>query len=150
MGKKDKSTRHQKPTTKQTNLAATYQGVLDIAKSGMGFVMVPNMENDILVFPTDFNTALKGDEVKVKITKIRQGTGKKEGKILEVVKRKQVSFSGVMQVSERHAFFIPNTITPMPDIYIPLNKLNGAKDKDRVIVQLTTWDKASKNLKEKY
>jgi ribonuclease R len=32
----------------------------------------------------------------------------------------------------------------MPDIYIPLNKLNGAKDKDRVIVQLTTWDKASK------
>jgi len=144
MGKKDKSTRHQKPTTKQTNLAATYQGVLDIAKSGMGFVMVPNMENDILVFPTDFNTALKGDEVKVKITKIRQGTGKKEGKILEVVKRKQVSFSGVMQVSERHAFFIPNTITPMPDIYIPLNKLNGAKDKDRVIVQLTTWDKASK------
>jgi len=144
MGKKEKSTRHKKPTTKQTNLAATYQGVLDIAKSGMGFVMVPNMENDILVFPTDFNTALKGDEVKVKITKIRQGTGKKEGKILEVVKRKQVSFSGVMQVSERHAFFIPNTITPMPDIYIPLNKLNGAKDKDRVIVQLTTWDKASK------
>jgi ribonuclease R len=144
MGKKEKSNRHKKTTTKQTNLAATYQGVLDIAKSGMGFVMVPNMENDILVFPTDFNTALKGDEVKVKITKIRQGTGKKEGKILEVVKRKQVSFSGVMQVSERHAFFIPNTITPMPDIYIPLNKLNGAKDKDRVIVQLTTWDKASK------
>ena len=144
MGKKEKSTRHKKTTTKQTNLAATYQGVLDIAKSGMGFVMVPNMENDILVFPTDFNTALKGDEVRVKITKIRQGTGKKEGKILEVIKRKQVSFAGVMQVSERHAFFIPNTITPMPDIYIPLNKLNGAKDKDRVIVQLTTWDKASK------
>jgi transcription termination factor Rho len=44
MGKKEKSTRHKKTTTKQTNLAATYQGVLDIAKSGMGFVMVPNME----------------------------------------------------------------------------------------------------------
>lgn len=144
MGKKEKNTRHKKTTTKQTNLAATYQGVLDIAKSGMGFVMVPKMENDILVFPTDFNTALKGDEVRVKITKIRQGTGKKEGKIIEVVKRKQVSFAGVMQVTARHAFFIPNTITPMPDIYIPLNKLNGAKDKDRVIVQLTTWDKASK------
>ena len=54
MGKKEKSTRHKKTTTKQTNLAATYQGVLDIAKSGMGFVMVPNMENDILVFCYDF------------------------------------------------------------------------------------------------
>ena len=131
-------------TTKQTNLAATYRGVLDIAKSGMGFVIVPNIENDILVFPTDFNTALKGDEVAVKITKIRQGSGKKEGKVIEVIKRKQVSFSGTMQVMDKHAFFIPSTIYPMPDIYIPMNKLNGAKDKDRVIVKLTNWEKASR------
>ena len=131
-------------TTKQTNLATTYRGVLDIAKSGMGFVMVANMENDILVFPTDFNTALKGDEVAVKITKIRQGSGKKEGKVLEVLKRKQVSFAGTMQVMEKTAFFIPSTIYPMPDIYVPLNKLKGAKDKDRVIVQLTKWENANR------
>ena len=145
MGTKKKTTKNKKTvTTKQTNLAATHQGILDIAKSGMGFVIVKNMENDILVFPTDFNTALKGDEVVVKITKIRQGSGKKEGKILSIIKRKQVSFSGVMQVNERHAFFIPNSITPMPDIFVPLNKLKGAKDKDRVIVQLTKWEKSSK------
>lgn len=130
--------------TKHTQVTNTYIGILDIAKSGMGFVIVTNLENDILVFPTDFNTALKGDEVRVKITKIRQGSGKKEGKVIEVVKRKQISFSGTLQVSARHAFFIPNTITPMPDIFIPLNKLNGAKDKDKVIVQLTKWDKSSK------
>jgi ribonuclease R len=145
MGTKKKTTKNKKTTTtKHTQLAATYQGVLDIAKSGMGFVIVKNVENDIMVFPTDFNTALKGDEVTVKITKIRQGTGKKEGKVLSIIKRKQVSFSGVMQVNERHAFFIPNSITPMPDIFVPLNKLKGAKDKDRVIVQLTTWEKSSK------
>ena len=144
MGTKKKITRNKAITTKHTNMATTYQGILDIAKSGMGFVIVKDLENDILVFPTDFNTALKGDEVKVKITKIRQGSGKKEGKVLEVLKRKQVAFSGTMQVMERHAFFIPNTIAPMPDIYIPINKLRGAKDKDRVIVQLTSWEKASK------
>ena len=139
-----KSTKKPHKTTKQTNLVTTYRGVLDIAKSGMGFVMVPNMENDILVFPTDFNTALKGDEVAVKITKIRQGSGKKEGKVLEVLKRKQVSFAGTMQVMEKTAFFIPNTIYPMPDIYVPLNKLKGAKDKDKVIVQLTKWENANR------
>jgi ribonuclease R len=32
----------------------------------------------------------------------------------------------------------------MPDIFIPMGKLNGAKDKDRVIVQLTKWEKASR------
>jgi len=80
----------------------------------------------------------------VKITKIRQSSGKKEGKILEVLKRKQVSFAGTMQVKEKIAFFIPSTVTPMPDIFIPMGKLNGAKDKDRVIVQLTKWEKASR------
>ena len=144
MGTKKKITRKAKPTTKNTNFSTTYTGTLDIAKSGMGFVMVAGLDNDILVFPTDFNTALKGDLVLVKITKIRQGTGKKEGKVLEVLKRKQVSFSGTLQVTHKHAFFIPNTIYPMPDIYIPINKLKSAKDKDRVMVKLTKWDKSSR------
>jgi ribonuclease R len=139
-----KSTKKTHQTTKQTHLITTYRGVLDIAKSGMGFVIVPNMENDILVFPTDFNTALKGDEVSVKITKIRQGSGKKEGKVLEVLKRKQVSFAGTMQVMEKTAFFIPSTLFPMPDIFVPLGKLNGAKDKDRVIVKLTKWENSNR------
>lgn len=144
MGTKKITSRKGKPTTKNTNIATTFKGVLDIAKSGMGFVIVTGLENDILVFPTDFNTALKGDEVQVKITKIRQGSGKKEGKIIEVLKRKQVSFAGTMQVTNKHAFFIPNSIHPMPDIYVPLDKLKGAKDKDRVMVQLTKWDKSSR------
>jgi len=142
--KNDKKTKNTKTTTKHTHIVTSYKGVLDIAKSGMGFVMVSGLENDILVYPNDFNTALKGDEVSVKITKIRQSSGKKEGKILEVLKRKQVSFAGTMQVKEKIAFFIPSTVTPMPDIFIPMGKLNGAKDKDRVIVQLTKWEKASR------
>ena len=144
MGTKKKDKKSKKTTTKNNHIVTSYKGVLDIAKSGMGFVMVSGVENDILVYPNDFNTALKGDEVSVKITKIRQSSGKKEGKILEVLKRKQVSFAGSMQVKEKTAFFIPNTITPMPDIYIPMGKLNGAKDKDKVIVQLTKWEKSTR------
>ena len=142
--KNDKKSKNTKTTTKHTHIVTSYKGELDIAKSGMGFVMVSGLENDILVYPNDFNTALKGDEVSVKITKIRQASGKKEGKILEVIKRKQVSFAGTMQVKEKIAFFIPSTIAPMPDIFIPMGKLNGAKDKDRVIVQLTKWEKSSR------
>ncbi len=143
MGTK-KNIKKTKTTTKHTHLVTTYKGILDIAKSGMGFVIVQGLENDILVFPNDFNTALKGDEVSIKITKIRQASGKKEGKVLEVLKRKQVSFAGTMQVKERTAFFIPSSVFPMPDIYVPMNKLNGAKDNDRVLVQLTKWEKSSR------
>jgi ribonuclease R len=33
----------------------------------------------------------------------------------------------------------------MPDIYIPVSKLNGAKDGDRVVVKMTDWKAQSKN-----
>ena len=72
MGTKKKDKKSKKTTTKNNHIVTSYKGVLDIAKSGMGFVMVSGVENDILVYPNDFNTALKGDEVSVKITKIRQ------------------------------------------------------------------------------
>ena len=45
--KKDK--KKSKTTTKQTHLTTTYKGVLDIAKSGMGFIIVQGLEQDILV-----------------------------------------------------------------------------------------------------
>ena len=45
------------------------KGILDITRSGMGFVIVENSETDVLIRPEDFNTALHGDMVRVKIKK---------------------------------------------------------------------------------
>ena len=44
-----------------------YKGVLDITRSGMGFVVVNGLETDILVRPNDFNTAMHGDTVRVQV-----------------------------------------------------------------------------------
>ena len=43
------------------------KGVLDISRSGMGFVMVDSLPVDVMVKPADFNTALHGDTVVVRI-----------------------------------------------------------------------------------
>ena len=45
-----------------------YRGVLEVTRSGMGFVVVQSLHRDILVRPSDFNTALHGDTVLVKIS----------------------------------------------------------------------------------
>ena len=49
----------------------------------MGFVVAKGLERDILVRPTDFNTAMHGDTVRVKITqsKGRQQPGAGRGGI---------------------------------------------------------------------
>lgn len=139
--KKTKSKQKQKA---KSIAVQTIKGKLDVTRSGMGYVVVEDQSGDVLVRPNDFSTALHGDTVRVKIIKENARTGKKEGKIAEVVSRKQTEFVGHIQLSAHHAFFVPDTDKPMPDLYIPMNELNGAKHKERVIVRLVKWDKEDK------
>ncbi len=122
----------------------TLKGKLEVTRSGMGYVIVENVEGDVLVRPGDFTTALNGDTVRVKVIKENLRTGKKEGKVTEVITRKQTEFIGHVQLSTNYAFFIPDTDKPMPDLFIPLTELHGAKNKDRVVARLVKWDKDDK------
>ena len=141
--KKKKINKHR--TTKETHIApVTIKGILDVTKSGIGYVETLEDVGDILVRQHDFNTALHGDTVRVKITKENFKSGRREGKITEVVSRKQTEFIGYLQLNANFAFFIPDTEKPMPDIFIPTENINNAKDKDRVIVKLIKWDKGDK------
>jgi len=138
MSKKDKPSRGKKRDHDLT------QGILEITRSGVGYVVVSGEGGDVFVRPNDFNTALNGDTVRVKVTRENLRNGKKEGRIADVVSRKQNEFIGHIQISSNFAFFIPDTDKPMPDIYIPLNKLNEAKDQDRVLARITKWDTVNK------
>ncbi len=120
------------------------KGKLDITRSGMGYVVVDDKSGDILVRPGDFNTALNGDTVYVKVNRENPKTQRKEGQVTEVITRRQTEFIGTLQLSTNFAFFVADTDTPMPDLYIPLEKLNGAKNKDKVIVRLLKWNKGDK------
>ena len=140
---KIKQKQKQKNTHKSAELLSQ-KGRLEITRSGMGFVIVDGDKNDVMVKPGDFSTALNGDIVRVKLVKENLRTGKKEGRITEVVTRKQTEFIGHLQLSTNHAFFVPDTDKPMPDLFIPLIDINGAKNKDRVIARLVKWDKTDK------
>jgi ribonuclease R len=62
--KSSKKKKKNKDTTDTSNL---YKGRLDVTRSGMGFVIVEGRDQDILVRPSDFNTALHGDTVQVRV-----------------------------------------------------------------------------------
>ena len=141
MSKKKKG----KHSAHKTTVLPTMKGVLEVTRSGIGYVVMSEGVGDILVRPGDFNTALHGDTVRVKVIKENANTKKKEGRITEVVQRKQTEFIGHIQLSTNFAFFIPTSEKPMPDIFIPLFKLKGAKNKEKVIVKLVQWEKAIRN-----
>jgi ribonuclease R len=130
--------------SKKSSQVKLVKGVLDISRSGIGFVVVEGMDKDVLVRPNDFNRAFHGDTVRVQIDKTATPGKRIEGKVTEVVERKQTEFIGNLQVSKTFAFFTVDTEKPMPDFFIPGDKLKGAVNGDRVVVKLTKWDKADK------
>ncbi len=121
----------------------TFKGSIDVTRSGMGFVIVPDLKIDILIRPGDFNTALHGDLVLVRVKNTGEGR-RMQGEVIEVLSRKRVEFIGHLEVSKDFAFFIPEMDKPMPDLYIPLHAINNAQHKDRVVARLVQWDKGDK------
>lgn len=120
----------------------TLKGKLDITRSGMGFVIIPEQETDVLIRPTDFNTAMHGDTV---IVKVKNSYGRRmQGEIIDVLERKQTEFIGRLQMNKDFAFFVMDTDKPMPDLFIPAAAINNAKDNDRVIARLVRWEKGDK------
>ena len=122
-------------------------GTLDITRSGMGFVIVQGQENDIMVRPADFNTALHGDTVRVMI-KGDFKRGRQQGEVIEVLKRRQIEFPGKLQINNNFAFFIADVDKPMPDIFVPLDKINNASEDDMVVVRIVDWQKNKKPVGE--
>ncbi|MDB5197064.1 MAG: ribonuclease [Flaviaesturariibacter sp.] len=121
------------------NAQDSYKGKLEITRSGMGFVVVENLETDILIRPNDFNSALHGDAVRVRIVPSREGK-RIQGEVVEVLERKQSEFIGRLQMNKGFAFFVADTERKVPDIFVPEPKFNGAVDGDKVVVKITSWD----------
>jgi ribonuclease R len=118
------------------------KGKLEITRSGMGYVIVEGRDKDLLVKPQDFNKAMDGDTVKVRI---KDNYSKRlEGAVEEIVTRKQTEFIGSIEVHENFAFFSPDSQKPLPDFYISIKNLNGAQNHDRVVVKFLNWENGSK------
>ena len=124
-----------------------YKGNFEITRSGMGFVIVAGLERDIIIRPNDFNKAFHGDLVRVEITKGDVRAGRLQGKIVQVVERKQKQFVGIIEVNKDFAFFIPSSDKSIPDFFIPSYALHGAKDGQKVIAQIVSWDEKDKRPK---
>lgn len=145
MSKKDSSKKKTKTSSDSSRLL---KGRLDITRSGMGFVIIENQEQDVLVRPNDLNTAMHGDTVMVRITKDAGRSGRMQGAITEVMERKQKVFMGRVEISKSFAFFIGDGDKPMPDIYIPLTNLNGAENGARVVARILEWEQGKKPVGE--
>lgn len=124
-----------------SNQLETVEGELEMTQRGAGYVIIDKKQPDIFIPPHFIGQAIHGDVVKVVLTK--KNNSKPEGKIIEVVSRERTQFVGTIQISSKHAFLIPDNSKSGIKIYIPLEKLNGAKNNDKALVKITVWPKSA-------
>src|SRR3989304_7258544 len=112
-------------------------GKAEIITSGAAYVVTENEDDeDIYIAQKNTMNALRGDIVNVSVFPSRGGR-KPEGEIVEIIKRAKDTFVGTIQMSNRYAFLVPDSARSGPDIYIALDKLNGAKDGQKAIAKIT-------------
>lgn len=144
MGRKNSKKKKDTKAKPSRSTDRLLKGKLDVTRSGMGFVTVEGMDVDVMVRPSDFNTALHGDTVRVAIKEMRSAGRRMQGVVKEVLQRKRSEFIGHLQMNKGFGFFIAEMDKPMPDIFIPVHNMNGAVDGDRVVVRITEWEQNGK------
>ena len=120
------------------------EGIVDMKQTGKAYIINDELDEDIFVGQNNTYHALNKDKVKVLLFPKRKGK-KPEGRIIEIISRNRTQFVGIVQVSKRFAFLVPDDITVPVDIYISLNDLNGAKNGEKAIAEIKEWPENSKN-----
>jgi ribonuclease R len=116
---------------------ATMVGTIDFSKGGMGFVEIADLKDDVLITPGSTGFALQGDTVQISITGSKRG--KAEGKVLKVEERYATEFVGILELTSKGGFLVPSNKKIHTDFYVDRDKVNGAKNGQKVIVKLLDW-----------
>jgi len=116
----------------------TTDGVVDITRTGSGFVSCEGIEEDVFIPLRSMKSALDGDRVKIAYWK-PGGRRKYEGEVIEVVERATEQFVGVIRISARYAFVLPDKPNMPVDIFVALENTLGAGDGEKVVVKITEW-----------
>ena len=88
--------------------------------------------------------AMNGDKVKVLIYAKRKNHVL-EGEITEIIEKAPQIFIGTLEIQKHFAFLLTDNKILANDIFIPKEKLKGAKNGDKAIVQITSWPERAKN-----
>ena len=117
-------------------------GKVDMKANGSAYIISEETENDVYIPRGNTQHALHNDLVKVYLYR-RKKRGRQEGEIVDVIERARTEFVGQIEISGRFAFFIADSNKMPVDIFVPLDKIGEAENKQKVVVRMTDWpDKA--------
>ena len=117
--------------------SGTVTGTVDMQSQGFAYVNSDEVDRPVLISSRNLNHAMEGDKVSVRLFASRKKHDL-EGEIIEIIERAKSVFVGTVQISRNFAFLIPSGKVGF-DIFIPLEKLKGAKNGQKAIAEIIEW-----------
>lgn len=116
------------------------KGTLSGHSKGFAFVIPEDSSQPhIFIPPKALNSALHNDIVLVRTVEGKRGNST-EGQIFSILKRGTLKIVGTMDMLDGYGFVIPDNNKFNKDIFVARNKLNGAKNNQKVVVKITKFD----------
>ena len=115
-------------------------GRFQLTSKGFGFVIPDNKGDrpDVFIPPRALNGAMNNDRVLARVNNDTHGK-KPEGEILRIIVHANNKVVGVFHQSGDFAFVTPDDKRIGQDVYIMHKNFNGAKDGQKVVVEITAW-----------
>ena len=125
-------------------------GRFQLTSKGFGFVIPDNKGDrpDVFIPPKALGGAMNNDRVMARVNVDTRGK-KPEGEIIRIITRANNKVVGIFQKSKDFAFVTPDDKRIGKDIYIPRREFNGAKDLQKVVVEITQWPQDFRNAEGK-
>ncbi len=129
-----------------TKARRTVTGRVDMARSGVAYIITEDMEQDVFVAPRDLGGAMHGDTVVVELKPQRNFSRrglmtetKPEGFITGVVKRATESIIGTFRKRNGRQICVSDNLASGLEVLIPIDKHLSARDGDKVVVRIIEW-----------
>ena len=142
-----------KSSGRQKKSYPVYEGRVQMTREGFIFVIVDGQEDDIYVKASKTRNALDGDTVKVAVTKQSAAKAaskaggrverKREGEVIEIVKRSGKQFVGIYHTVGAHAWVLMQSKNMPYDIEVDPEEgaRLGAKRGMKVAVVVDRWNR---------
>ena len=135
--KEEKKTgKEKKKKDREKNLTGIFIG----HAKGFGFVELSEEEGEDVYIPEEeTGGAFHGDRVQIILKKEEKGGKRREGRVVKVLERGTREIVGTFQESSGFGFVVPDNQRFVRDIFIQRENFLGAKDQDKVVVEVRDY-----------
>jgi ribonuclease R len=120
------------------------EGMIKRSRNGKNYLMPDDGGTPIFIAERNSGHAMDGDRVRI-IRSAKKVFSEPEGEVVEVLEHSDNTYIGVLQVEENYAFLITDSKKLSNDIFIPKEKLLGAKSGQKVVARISEWPNRAKN-----